>query len=160
MTTQAFQAEPATGTATLLHHVQVRNSPVHGLGVFALRPLPAGSVIGSYEGRRYSEAEAKSRRWNQSLTYVFGLSDGSLIDGSEGGNATQHINHSCAPNCAAYEVDGDDGVPVICIETLYEIEAGEELFLDYSLDAEAPEPSAFECCCGAAECRGSMLAPA
>ena len=51
-------------------------------------------------------------------------------------------------------------VPVICIETLHDIEPGEELFLDYSLDAEAPEPSAFACCCGAAECRGSMLAAA
>lgn len=138
--------------------VQVRGSPVHGLGVFAQRDLPAACPVGFYEGRRYSAAEARARRWDHALTYVFGLSDGSLIDGSEGGNLTQHINHSCEPNCAAYEVEDDDGELAIQIETLREIEAGEELFLDYSLDAESDDPSVFDCWCGTRECRGSMLA--
>ena len=139
--------------------VEVRHSPVHGLGVFAVRHLPAGWEVGLYEGRRYSAVQAKARRWNQALTYVFGLSDGSLIDGSEGGNFTQHINHACEPNCAAYEVEDDDGELLISIETLREIEAGEELFLDYSLDVETGDPDAFRCRCGTPECRGSMLAP-
>lgn len=139
--------------------VEVRNSPVHGRGVFARRTLSAGHVLGLYEGRRYSARQAKARRWDHALTYVFGLSDGSLIDGAQGGNATQHINHSCEPNCAAYEVEDDIGGLHISIETLREIARGEELFLDYSLDAESADATTFACRCGADECRGSMLAP-
>ena len=42
---------------------------------------------------------------------------------------------------------------------LRNIAAGEELFLDYSLDVgDAADPSAFGCDCGAEECRGTMLA--
>jgi hypothetical protein len=37
---------PPQGTVTRC--VDVRHSPVHGHGVFALKPLPAGSVIGLY----------------------------------------------------------------------------------------------------------------
>jgi hypothetical protein len=139
--------------------IEVRDSPVHGRGVFALRTLPTGHVLGLYEGRRYSPRQARARRWDHALTYVFGLSDGSLIDGAQGGNATQHINHSCEPNCAAYEVEDDAGGLHISIETTREIAPGEELFLDYSLDAESNDPSTFACRCGAADCRGSMLAP-
>jgi SET domain-containing protein len=35
------------------------------------------------------------------VTYLFALSDGATIDGSDGGNATRYINHSCRPNCVA-----------------------------------------------------------
>jgi len=41
--------------------------------------------------------------WNDQLTYPFGLSDGSIIDDAEGGNATRHINHACVPNVEVVE---------------------------------------------------------
>jgi SET domain-containing protein len=76
-----------------LSAVEVRQSDVHGRGVFSLRNLRPGEVIGHYAGRRYGPDETHPG-WNDQLTYLFGLSDGSVIDDAEGGNATRHINHA------------------------------------------------------------------
>lgn len=150
--------------APSLHHgvhadVEVRGSPIHGHGVFALRPIPAETLIGRYEGRRYTPDEVESRPWNQALTYVFGLSDGTIIDADEGGNATRHVNHACEPNCIAYEVEDESGRLDIVIETLRPIDAGEELLLDYALDVGDEDPSRYACRCGSPTCRGTMVGP-
>ena len=152
----ATVSEPASELA-VTDLVEVRDSPVHGRGVFALRDLAAGQSLGAYEGRRLSPRQVARRDWNRELTYVFGLSDGSVIDGRVGGNALRHLNHSCAPNCAAWEVEGEDGRPQIVVETLRRVRAGAELFIDYALDAPDAGSDEFPCHCGAARCRGSML---
>lgn len=138
--------------------VEVRDSTVHGKGVFALRDLPAGTPIGRYGGRRYTPQQAGARDWDHELTYVFGLSDGSLIDGADGGNAMRHLNHSCSPNCIAYEVEDADGLPQVDIEARRRIRSGEELFIDYRLQAGEDDAFAYPCRCGSRRCRGSLLA--
>jgi SET domain-containing protein len=141
--------------------IEVRNSAIHGSGAFAARSLDGGDLIGRYTGKLYSAAEVYERDWDHALTFVFGLSDGSVIDGAQGGNATRHINHSCSPNCAAFEIESDAGQPWIVIEALRRIRAGEELFLDYSLDAGADSQEDFACRCGSPRCRGTLIrAPA
>ncbi len=142
--------------ATVSTRVEVRHSPIHGHGVFAVKSLPAGSVIGPYTGRRYTPDALTARRWDNALTYVFGLSDGSAIDGAEGGNATRYINHSCAPNCAAFEIEDDDGRLWIEVEALTRIAPGQELFIDYSLDTRDAGAGSYRCSCGAVMCRGTM----
>ena len=136
----------------------VRTSPIHGRGLFALRDIPAGRHIGVYEGRRYDPDT--ERDWDHALTYVFGLSDGSVIDGSEGGNDSRHLNHSCEPNCAAYEIEHEDGTLAIVIETVRPVKRGEELFLDYALDVGPADHRDFPCSCGTAQCRGTMVSAA
>ncbi|MBK1714079.1 SET domain-containing protein [Rubrivivax gelatinosus] len=138
---------------------EVRDSHIHGLGAFATRPLRKGQRIGLYAGRRWTPGEIATLDWDNALTYFFGLSDGSMIDGREGGNGTRHLNHSCAPNCVAYEVVDEDGVLQIQIEAGRRIRVGDELFIDYSLDIGDADPAEFECRCGAPECRGTMAAP-
>jgi SET domain-containing protein len=136
--------------------IDVRPSGIHGLGAFAARRLERAETIGEYAGRRHHpDAEGD---WNHELTYVFGLSDGSFIDGSEGGNATRHINHSCAPNCTAFEVEDADGGLRIVIEAARRIEPGEELFIDYALDVGDENPADYPCRCGARRCRGTLVA--
>ena len=140
--------------------IRTSHSTIHGTGLFAVRALPAGHRVGVYEGRRYSARQAAQRDWSDTLTYVFGLSNGSLIDGSEGGNATRHLNHSCAPNCVAYEETGLRRKKIIVIYTLHEIDVGQELFIDYSLDVDGQaDADAFRCACGSADCRGTMVSP-
>lgn len=140
--------------------VEVRASRVHGDGVFAVRSLPPGLLVGVYEGRRYAPSQASEVRWDDALTYLFGLSDGTLIDASEGGNATRHINHSCEPNCQANEESDDDGELAIVIRTRRRIRAGEELFIDYRLDVGSADPAAYRCRCGSPRCRGTLAAVA
>jgi SET domain-containing protein len=139
--------------------IDIGPSGIHGTGAFAARDLAEGERIGTYEGKRYTARQALRKDWNSGLTYVFGLSDGSLIDAAIGGNATRHLNHSCAPNCIAYEERGARGTSTIAFYAVRPIAAGEELFLDYSLEVdESEERSGFGCMCGATLCRGTMLA--
>lgn len=138
--------------------LEIRPSDIHGQGAFASRPIAAGKRVAAYDGRRYSAAQAARRDWNAGLTYVFGLSDGSLIDAAEGGNATRHLNHSCEPNTIAYEEAGAHGRLVIVFYALRDIAAGEELFLDYQLQVdESDDPAVFACACASQACRGTML---
>ena len=145
--------------ASALAHVEVRHSSVHGHGVFAARELPPGTLVGVYAGRRYAAHEACAM-WDDGLTYLFGLSDGTLIDGAQGGNATRHLNHACEPNCEAIEEYAEDGQLIVRIETITAVCADEELFLDYALDIdEGDHPSDYPCRCGLARCRGTLVAP-
>ena len=138
--------------------LEVRHSSVHGHGAFATRSLRRGAAIGPYAGLRRSADEVAAMDWDAALTYVFGLSDGSVIDGAAGGNATRHINHSCDPNCVAWEVEGENGHLHVEIEALRPIDAGSELLLDYQLQIDDGRPEDFPCRCGAAACRGTLMA--
>ena len=120
--------------------------------------LMTRSALSLNIGRRYTAEQVQQRAWDHAVTYVFGLSDGSVIDGGEGGNATRYINHSCAPNCAAYEVEDANGVLSVEIEALTRIGLGVELFLDYSLDVAEPNAAEYACSCGAESCRGTLTA--
>ena len=139
-----------------LNIVDVRHSGVHGHGVFAARVIEAGSVVGRYTGRRYGPDEVHEHDWDHDVTHVFGLSDGSVIDGADGGNATRYINHSCAPNCVAYEIEDDAGKLHVEIEALRRIPRGAELFLDYGLDVGDNDPGDYPCRCGVRRCRGTL----
>jgi hypothetical protein len=141
--------------------IKTQHSPVHGTGVFAATHIAQGQRLGTYEGRRYTARQATRRDWDPALTYVFGLSDGSMIDGSDGGNETRHLNHSCEPNCEAHEEVGPRGRLSIVFYALGEVRAGDELFIDYGLLVDEPTtPAEYQCGCRSLRCRGTMLASA
>ncbi len=142
-----------------LARVDVRPSLIHGLGAFARVDLAPEQSIGVYTGRRHA-AHVVRPHWDGQVTYLSVLSDGTLIDGGHGGNATRHINHSCEPNVEAVEVRTPQGRLRITIRTRRAVEAGEELLLDYALDIVDEDASAYPCRCGTVSCRGSMAAVA
>jgi SET domain-containing protein len=141
----------------------VRRSVIHGRGVFAARSIRKGTTIIEYRGDHTSWAIASRRPdsdpENPHHTFIFELSDGKVIDAGLRGNAARWINHSCDPNCQAYE--DDDGR--VFIEACRRIPAGEELTYDYRLSLTGriskKTREAYACRCGTARCRGSMLAP-
>jgi SET domain-containing protein len=135
--------------------LDVRNSDIHGLGVFAKRRFSAGALIGTFEGSRHPPGVDVAS--DNSLMYLFQMQDGSTVDGSKGGNATRHVNHSCHPNCTAGEEPGSDGTIDIVYRTVRPIRPGQELSIDYRLILEDPDlPSNYVCHCGAKSCRGTM----
>ena len=140
----------------------VRRSGVHGKGVFAAQPLRAGERLLEYKGPRISWKEAVRRHPHNpdepNHTFYFALEDGRVIDGNVDGNSARWINHSCAPNCEAEEIDGR-----VFIQALRDISADEELFYDYGLVIDERQTKKlkkeYACRCGARKCRGTMLAP-
>lgn len=136
----------------------VRRSPIHGRGVFALTPLSAGDRLIEYRGTLMSW-RADVRTWQRNghpgHTFFFGLSDGRVIDGGQGGNSSRWLNHACDPNCVAVEVNGR-----VFIDVAKDVRAGSELFLAYGLDLDSTdeqERAAYDCRCGSRMCRGTML---
>ena len=142
--------------------IQVRRSGVHGKGVFALQAMAAGTRIIEYLGEVIDWDEAQRRHPHdpeQPLhTFYFHVDDDRVIDASIGGNAARWINHSCAPNCWADEQGGR-----IFITARRDIAAGEELNYDYGLTLSERYTkrlkAEYACRCGAASCRGTLLAP-
>lgn len=140
----------------------VRRSGVHGKGVFAAQPLRAGERLLEYKGQRISWKEAVRRHPHNpdepNHTFYFALEDGRVIDGNVDGNSARWINHSCAPNCEAEEIEGR-----VFIQALRDIPADQELFYDYGLVIDERQTKKlkkeYACHCGARKCRGTMLAP-
>jgi hypothetical protein len=156
-TSAAKAAKPARAVA-----YEVRQSPVHGKGVFALRPIAAGERIIEYRGERITWDDATRRAAERggpiNHTFYFSLADGNVIDGGRRGNDARWINHACEPNCEAYEDDGR-----VYIHALRDIDAGEELNYNYALIYDERHTPAlkrlFACRCGTPACTGTMLAP-
>lgn len=142
------------------NRIEVRNSGVHGKGVFALVPIAKGEIIIEYTGEVISWKKAQKRHPHDpndpNHTFYFHVSKKNVIDGLYGGNNARWINHSCAPNCEADEAGGR-----IFIRTLRKIKAGEELNYDYGLvidEKYTPELLAdYPCLCGARVCCGTLL---
>ncbi|MBT8399525.1 MAG: SET domain-containing protein-lysine N-methyltransferase [Rhodothermia bacterium] len=141
---------------------EVTNSPIHGTGVFALRKIRKGTVIGEYTGEIISDDEASERYVDAEMethhTFLFAVDDDVVIDAGVGGSDVRFINHCCDPNCQSYMDDEDR----VFIEAIRTIAPGEELTYDYQLDRDGtPDESwdrLYACRCGAANCRGTMLA--
>lgn len=142
----------------------VRNSKVHGKGVYAARRIRKGERIVEYRGERITWKEADRRPPSDpddpNHTFYFSLSGGkTVIDAGVKGNAARFINHSCAPNC---ETEEDEEGQRVFILARRDIKPGEELNYDYGLLVDGPITQAvkkdYECRCGARNCRGTMLA--
>lgn len=131
----------------------VKDSQIHGRGVFAAIDIPKGTRIFEYTGELISrEEEDRRERENDKtgVTYIYQLNEHESIDGAHGGNDSRFVNHSCDPN-----VEGVIEKKHIYYVALRDITQGEELFIDYAFDKDSkPEP----CHCGAANCRGVMNA--
>jgi SET domain-containing protein len=136
--------------------IEVRESGIHGRGVYAMQFIPKGRRIIEYTGERVAW-EAAPDDDNDPHTFNFGLENGDVINPEIGGNDARWINHSCNPNCEAIEEDDR-----IFIYALRNIQAGEELLYDYHMEIDEPITEAskkrFACHCGASNCRGTMLA--
>jgi SET domain-containing protein len=142
--------------------VEVRNSPVHGRGVFAVARIPKGTRIIEYLGDRVSHAAADARYEdhdeNDNHTFLFIVDKKTVIDAGVGGNDARFINHQCAGNCESVIENRR-----VFIDATRDIEPGEELGYDYEIGREKDDPpnvdEIYACRCGSPQCRGTMLWP-
>lgn len=153
MTTTSKRGEPL---------IRVRNSRIHGRGVFAARRIRKGTRIIEYVGERLSH-EAADKRYedhdeNDNHTFLFIVDKKTVIDAGVGGNEARYINHSCDGNCESVIEKGR-----VYIEATRTIQPGQELGYDYEIGREPDDPpnvdEIFACRCGSPKCRGTMLWP-
>jgi len=145
--------------------VSVRESPIHGTGVYAARDIAFEEEIIEYTGRLITPAQADEQYPDDDgHTFLYILNDHYLIDAGVDGNDARWINHSCDPNCEVYLIESDDGGPAkdrLVIQAMRPIRAGEELTYDYGVAADWPitdeDRRLWACRCGSPKCRGTML---
>jgi hypothetical protein len=142
--------------------ILVRDSNVHGRGVFATRRIEKGERVIEYLGERVSHDEAdrryETKAENDSHTFLFIVDSKTVIDAGVEGNDARFFNHSCDPNCESVVEKRR-----VFIEALRTIEPGEEMTYDYQIYRDHDDPEnideVFACRCGFAQCRGTMLWP-
>ncbi len=135
----------------------IRNSKIHGRGVFAKTDIPKGARIIEYVGEKISKKEADIRgprlveehKKNRGggAVYLFELNNRSDIDGNVPYNTARFINHSCEPNAETEIKQGK-----IWIVSIRDIQKGKEIFYNYGygLDDFLEHP----CSCGTPSCPG------
>ena len=142
--------------------IEVRASRLHGLGVFALRRIAAGTRVIEYLGERISHEEADRRYEGKSAsdnhTFLFIADEATVIDAGVDGNEARFVNHACDPNCESVIERAR-----VFIDAIRSIAPGEELTYDYQIQREANDPpdidAIFACHCGSPRCRGTMMWP-
>jgi len=104
---------------------EVRDAGTLGKGLFATQPLPAMYLVGRYEGRRSTEPSAGDHG------YTMAMADGTLVDGTVGGNLTRYVNHAEPERCnAAMYAEGD----TVRITLIRPVVAGEQILMFYGTD--------------------------
>jgi SET domain-containing protein len=97
--------------------ITVKNSPIHGRGVFASGRVSKGARLGTFKGRRTK----------RDGMYVLWVDDGEEIYGIRGENELRFLNHADDPNA---EFDGPD------LLALRPIATGAEVTIHYGEDWE------------------------
>lgn len=106
----------------------VKDSPVHGKGLFSSIDFFSGQTITAIEGD-VIDADECVRRESEGNVYIFWKEDDIYIDVSNH-SIIKFINHSCNYNC---DVEEDEKGNLILI-AIKDIQAGEELTIDYGYD--------------------------
>ena len=125
--------------------IEIRESAIHGQGVYANTPLRKHQIIAPINIiREITEEHPLDPEKGELYHHCHWYPDGRVI---LTGEPYCYTNHSCDPNVFLYTVNG-----MSYVFAMRDIAAGAELTLEYSLcnfDGEV-----WECRCGAWGCRG------
>jgi uncharacterized protein len=130
--------------------VELRDTNL-GLGVFTRQRFRRGQIVGDVCGTAFFDAAYDS-------AYCMEMGPDRVF---EPAGVFRYLNHSCDPNCEIfyYEPTTDERGHVelpdrLWLRALRPIAAGDELTIDYAW----PAARAIPCRCGAANCRGWIVA--
>ncbi len=142
-------------------YIDVRESEIHGTGVFAKTRVPKGKKVIEYIGEKITKKESERRsialiEKNQGsetdgAVYIFEVNKRHDIDGNIPENTARFINHSCDPNCEPDVIKNR-----VWLISKRKIKEGEELSYNYGFDLDGYEDH--ECRCGAKKCVGYITA--
>lgn len=127
--------------------IEVRDSPLHGRGMFARESFGSDEVALIWGGTIFSETEIRAGKANpKSLALI---EEGIYLGDPAGSDGDDYcLNHSCEPNLWMRDA--------ITLVTRDVIEEDEELTIDYALWETDPEWVLSPCRCGSPRCRGKV----
>ena len=125
--------------------VEKRDSNIHGRGLFARDTIARGEAVvvkGGYVMTRAQRDEVSRELGPAEIQITEELHIGPATPSQREGGM-MHLNHSCEPNLG---LQGQ-----IVFVAMRDIEAGEELTIDYAMTDD--EPYEMSCVCGTESCR-------
>jgi len=108
--------------------VSVKNSSVHGKGIFTPVDIPKNKIIMPIIGEVISGDECERREDEENNVYIFWNGD-TYIDTAMT-EKIKYINHNCDFNCDVIERDKNS----LSLIAYRNIKAGEELTIDYGYE--------------------------
>ena len=114
-------------THTIENNIYVKNSVIHGSGLFSAVDIPKGQMIMVICGDVISGEECELREAEGNV-YIFWNGD-NYIDTALT-DKIKYINHNCEYNCLVEDRDDNS----LYLTAAREIKAGEELTIDYGYE--------------------------
>ena len=139
----------------------IKNSKLHGKGLFAKENIKAGTNVIEYVGEKITKAQSDKiaeiqlkkaeKNKDEGQVYIFTLNDKYDINGNVPYNKARLMNHSCDPNC---EVTGA-GLKV-WVHAIKDICKGEEFSYDYGFSFDEDFKN-YPCHCKSKNCCGYIV---
>jgi uncharacterized protein len=124
--------------------IDIRSSPLHGIGMFANSLIKAGETVVIWGGNYVSKHESEKRKKEGEI--VMHLDDDLYSIEERGDDLSYFINHSCDPNIWMQDA--------ITLLARRDIITGEELTADYALwEGDEEHIAPWTCHCGSSICR-------
>ena len=149
-------------TFQINEYIYLKESTIHGKGVFASKLIPSGTKIIDYIGELISKEEGTKRKdeclnkhkndFSKGGVYIFDIDEENDLDGDIESNYAKYINHSCDPNC---EFDGEG--KEIWVNAIKDIKPEEELIVNYAFEFDEKDYLDHPCRCGSERCVGYIL---
>ena len=129
----------------------VKNSKIHGSGVFTEMKIPEDTFLFSYEGELIGKcmSDKREREYIKNgikSIYMFAIDDDKIIDATKRGNLARYVNHSCKPNCYTCICDDTQKIKYYSDRI---IDEGEEITIDYFSKSVMKG----KCNCGSLDCK-------
>jgi len=130
-----------------MNDVEIRTSPIEGLGLFVVRPFRDGQRIRQINVVREVTSDSPLREELGERADHCDYPNGKVV---LLGPPDRHVNHSCDPN-AFVLYEGDRSFLV----ARRDIAVHEEITVDYNINITGG--TAWPCRCGAHRCRGTVV---
>ena len=140
----------------------IKNSKLHGKGLFANCNIKSETNIVEYVGEKITKAQSEKiseiqlkkaqKNKDEGQVYIFTLNKKYDINGNVSYNKARLMNHSCNSNCDTDIIDDK-----IWIRSYKDIKKGEELTYDYGFTFDKDDFRDHVCKCRSRKCVGFIV---
>ena len=151
---------PMTDLTYRAPSTEVRESPIHGRGLFARNAIAKGEIVAVKGGHVLTGPEWRALEPTLGSAEIQIAEDLFIapVDRDERHGCMLYVNHCCDPNCEPQIIRGR-----VFIVAIRAIRPGDELGFEYNIGREDDDPpnvdDIYACRCGARQCRGTILWP-